>query len=549
MGGLLLVLCLTIAAVSAAPTETDSGPVVALKLGSVHGQYITVKGSDKVVEQYLAIPFAQPPLGPLRLAAPQPAEPWEGVRDATKHPNICLQDIDSMHSVSEIMAFNFTTTAVSEDCLYLNVYTPSQRSAAEKLPVMFWIHGGGLHMGGATEYDGSVLAAYENIVVVVIQYRLGFLGFFSTGDKHAQGNWGFLDQIEALKWVQQNIESFGGDPQSVTIAGESAGGISASMLTLSPLAKGLFQRALFQSGTATLGTYSTKHPMVTGRMVANVTECDSSSTELLVKCLRGKTKDDIIKAIKKKQIFLGATVDGEFLTGVPEEVLKSKDFQKVPVLLGVTNHEFGWILPLTFAPPGWEKGMDRQSVTAVMAKFFPQGVSGSNDLLMNEYLKDAKTPEDIRDGFTEMVGDLFMVLPIIKEAGYHRDAGAHVYMYEFQHRPSVFKDLRPSFVKADHADDVGFVFGACFWMGHIKVIGTTTEEENQLCKTVMKYWANFVRTGSPNGPGLVHWPAYDESNKYMKLGLEQTEGQGLKQDKVDFLNVELPRKIASLHTT
>ncbi|XP_053478953.1 carboxylesterase 3 [Ictalurus furcatus] len=547
MMGVLLILCLTIASVWTAPTQTDSGPVIVLKHGSVRGKYVTVKGSDKIVEQYLSIPFAQPPVGPLRLAAPQPVEPWEGVRDGTQYSNVCLQDPGVITSVSKVMALNYTLTAVSEDCLYLNVYTPSQRSASEKLPVMFWIHGGGLYIGGAIEYDGSVLAAYENIVVVIIQYRLGILGYFSTGDKHAQGNWGFLDQIAALQWVKQNIESFGGDPQSVTIAGESAGAISSSMLTLSPLAKGLFHQAIFQSGTATLGAYSTKDPMALARIVANVTECDSSSSELLVKCLREKTEEDLIKAAKKQKIYLGATVDGEFLTDVAEEVLKSKNFEKIPVLLGVTNHEFGWILPLTFAPAGWYKGMNTDAVTSVINQFFPNGVSGANEFIIDEYLKHAQSPEAIRDEFTQMMGDLFMVFPVLKVAGYHRDAGANVYMYEFQHRPNVFKDSRPSFVKADHADDVYFVFGACFWNGHVTVIGTITEEENQLCKTIMGYWANFVRTGSPNGPGLVHWPLYDTSNKYLELGLKQTEQQGLKQDKLNFFSVELPQKLASQH--
>ncbi|XP_066540849.1 carboxylesterase 3 [Hoplias malabaricus] len=550
--GVLLTLWLTIASVWTAPTQSDSGPVVFLKHGSLRGQYVTVKGSEKTVEKYLGIPFAQPPVGPLRMAAPKPSEPWEGERAATQHPPLCLQDLNLLKAVSKIMALNFTSPAVSEDCLYLNVYTPSQRSATEKLPVMFWIHGGGLYMGGAVQYDGSVLAAYENIVVVVIQYRLGILGYFSTGDEHARGNWGFLDQIAALQWVQQNIESFGGDPNSVTIAGESAGGISTSMMTLSELAKGLFHRTIFQSGAAILGSYSTKHPMVFAKVVANVTECDDSSTDLLVQCMRGKTEEQLMNSSKKLQqqnIFLGATVDGVFLKDAAEEILKSKDFLKVPVLLGVTNHEFGWILPLTFAPPGWVKGMDRQSMVAVMKQFFPEWDSGANNLITDEYLKNAKTPEDIRDSFTELMGDLFMVYPIIKVAGYHRDAGAPVYMYEFQHGPSLYKDIRPSFVKADHADDVCFMFGACFWSDQVKLSGTFTEEENQLCKTMMGYWGNFIRTGSPNGPGLVNWPPFDQSKKYLNLGLQQTAGEGLKQDKLRFLTTELPQNLSAPHTT
>ncbi|XP_077049495.1 carboxylesterase 3 [Siphateles boraxobius] len=544
----LLCLCLTLAPVWTTPVQTDSGPVVVLKHGSVRGQHMKVKGSEKVVEQYLGIPFAQPPVGPLRLAAPGPVQGWEGIRNATQHPPMCLQNPDIVPLVAKAMKSNFPTTGVSEDCLYLDVYTPSQRLKSEKLPVMVWIHGGALVFSGASMFDGSPLAAYENIVVVVIQYRLGMLGYFSTGDKLAQGNWGFLDQIAALEWVQENIEGFGGDPQSVTIAGESAGGISTSFLTLSPMTKGLFHRAIFQSGVATTIGYSIKNPLMFAKLVANVTECDFSSSEVLVKCIKELTEEQIINATKKKHIFPGAIVDGVFLKAPAEEILKSKDFQKVPILVGTTNHEFGWTLAQALVSEEWVKGMDIKSVKAILDAVNKAGTSGVNELIVEEYLKDAKTPEDIRDAFTEMMGDIFMVIPSITVASYHRDAGVPVYMYEFQHRPSIFKDIRPSFVKADHADDVGFVFGACFWDGHVKIEGTLSEEENQLCRTVMGYWANFIRTGSPNGPGRVIWPVYDQSNKYMNLGLQQTEGQGLKMSKLLFFTVELPKKLAALHT-
>uniref|UniRef100_A0A8C1EIV4 Carboxylic ester hydrolase n=1 Tax=Cyprinus carpio carpio TaxID=630221 RepID=A0A8C1EIV4_CYPCA len=533
------------AAAIVVPVQTDSGPVVVLKHGSVRGQYMKAKGSEKVVEQYLGIPFAQPPVGPLRLAAPGPVQGWEGIRNATQHPSICLQNPDILPIVIKSMAVNYTPTGVSEDCLYLNVYTPSQRSESDKLPVMVWIHGGALVMGGACTFDGSSLAAYENIVVVVIQYRLGILGYFSTGDKNSQGNWGFLDQIAALQWVQQNIEVFGGDPQSVTIAGQSAGGISASFLTLSPMTKGLFQRAVFQSGVATVMSYSVKDPLMLAKVVANVTECDFSSNEVLTKCIKELTEEQIVNASKKKHIFPGAIVDGEFLKAQPEELLKSKDFHKVPILVGTTNHEFGWMLSQALVSKDWVKGMDAKTVKQLVDIFIKDGASRVNEIIVEEYLKNAKTPEDIRDAFTEMMGDIFMVIPSITVASYHRDAGVPVYMYEFQQRPSIFKDLRPSFVKADHGDDLGFVFGACFWDGHIKV-EALTEEENQLCRTVMGYWANFIRTGSPNGPSLVHWPVYDKTNKYMNLGLQQTEGQDLKMDKLLFFAEELPKKLAAL---
>ncbi|KAJ0069268.1 hypothetical protein NL108_003194, partial [Boleophthalmus pectinirostris] len=407
----------------------------------------------------------------------------------------CIQDPQIMVNVSKTMAIHFDTPDISEDCLYLNVFTPEGAAQGDKLPVLLWIHGGGLTVGAASQYDGSSLAAYENVVVVIIQYRLGLLGYFSTGDKHAQGNWGFLDQLMALRWVQDNIEVFGGDPQSVTIAGESAGGISASILTLSPLAKGLFQKAIFQSGVATLGSYTTNNPLSHAKIIANLTGCSRSTTEEMVGCIKAMTKEQLVATAKMMQIYLGAVVDGEFLTNTAEELLKKKEVMKIPVILGITNHEFGWILPQAFGPPGWEQGMSREAVMSVINMFNPAGASFANSLIADEYLRDANTPELVRDRFTEVIGDLLMTVPVVGMAGYLSDAAVPVYLYEFAYRAELFKDSRPSFVKADHADDVGFVFGACFWNANIKVIGNFTEEEETLCRNIMSYWANFARTG------------------------------------------------------
>ncbi|KAL2093079.1 hypothetical protein ACEWY4_010391 [Coilia grayii] len=529
---------------------TDPAPLVSVRNGTLRGASMTVKGSDRLVQQYLGIPFARPPLGPLRLSAPQPAESWEGERDATQQPPMCPQPLTIVSHIAKVMANQFSLPGMSEDCLYLNVYTPATPSTTDKLPVMVWIHGGALYLGGATQFDGSVLAAYQNVVMVIIQYRLGILGYFSTGDKHAQGNWGLLDQLAALQWVQENIENFGGDPNSVTIAGQSAGGISASMLLLSPLAKGLFHRAIFQSGASTLESYSTRDPMVHAQMVANAMGCECNSTELLVQCMREKSVEDLVHVSQKLPIFRGATIDGEFLTALPEEVLQGKDFNKVPVIVGVTNHEFGWLLPFGVVADGWEKGMDRVAVMKELAIHLPPSMSTeAKELVVDEYFKDAHTPQDMRDQFTEIVGDYWMVVPAVKEARYYLDVGAPVYMYEFSHRPEAYEYTRPSFVKADHADELMFIFGACFWNGHIRVTGKITEEENQLCKTLMAYWANFMRTGAPNGAGLVHWPLYDTSNKYLKLDLQQSEGQDLKKDRLLFFTQELPRRLAAKQTS
>ncbi|XP_029687936.1 carboxylesterase 3 isoform X2 [Takifugu rubripes] len=367
------------------------------------------------------------------------------------------------------MSLQYTPTEVSEDCLYLNVYAPAEATRGDKLPVMVWIHGGGLAMGAASQFDGAPLAAYENIVTVIVQYRLGILGFLSTGDDHAKGNWGLLDQLAALRWVQENIEAFGGDPQAVTIAGESGGAISASILTLSPKAEGLFQRAIFQSGVATVGSYTIKDPLPQAKIVANLTGCDHSSTEEMVQCVKGKPTEELIHVTKKMKIFLGAVVDGDFLTDTAEELFKKNEVLKVPVMMGITNHEFGWILPQSFAPPGWDEGMTRESVLAVVNMFNPTGPSLANSLITDEYLRNARTPAEIRDRFTDVLGDILMTLPVLSVAGYLSDAGVPVYLYEFVYRADMHRHSRPGFVKADHGDDVAFVFGSCFWDGHTKL--------------------------------------------------------------------------------
>ncbi|NXI57444.1 SASB hydrolase, partial [Chloroceryle aenea] len=223
---------------------------VVTKYGRVQGYQFKVDAAQRNVNVFLGLPFAKPPVGPLRFSEPQPPEPWKGVRDATSYPPMCLQDKVQGQFFSDFITNRKEKVLlqVSEDCLYLNVYTPSSTDN-EKLPVFVWIHGGGLVFGAASSYDGSALAAFDNVVVVTIQYRLGIVGYFSTGDKHARGNWGYLDQVAALQWIQENIIHFGGDPLSITIAGESAGGVSVSALVLSPLAKGLFHKAISESGT------------------------------------------------------------------------------------------------------------------------------------------------------------------------------------------------------------------------------------------------------------------------------------------------------------
>ncbi|XP_076014416.1 cocaine esterase-like isoform X1 [Genypterus blacodes] len=536
MGDAVLGLCSVLVLFQCSQGTGSSGPVATLQTGAVRGHYRTVRGTEELVEEYLSIPFARPPLGPLRFAPPQTAEAWEGVRDATKMPKMCPQDTAFSEAAFQTFPVTFPSVEMSEDCLYLNVYRPSDTQPEEKLPVMVWIHGGRLTAGGAFQYDGSPLAAYQHVVVVVIQYRLSILGFLSTGDEHCPGNWGLLDQVASLQWVRDNIQAFNGDPKSVTVFGQSAGALSISVLVLSPLAEGLFHRGIAMSGVVPLEAHYTSDPMAKALMIANLTQCYHSNNEKLVQCVKDKSEEEILNAIKKFNVFLVPAIDGVFLKARPEELLKKHQVHKVPMIFGMTNHEFGWLLPRLFCPPGWQDGLEEQAVISVLDQFFPYHGTGVNEQILNEYLGQNASPEDVRDAFTEILGDLALVLPILKAAAYHRDAGATVYVYEFQHSPAMHHGLRPSFVKADHLDDMLSVLGTAFATGHTTITGPVTPEEEELSKAAMAYIGNFARTGSPNGSGLVRWPPYDQSENYLELNPQPAAGQRLKRNRARFLD-------------
>ncbi|NXA34994.1 SASB hydrolase, partial [Eudromia elegans] len=223
-------------------------PEVTTALGQLKGKQANVKEIDTLVNVCLEISFAKAPLGSLRFSPPQPPKPWDDVRDATSYPPLCPQDLTILKKVDKNFKEKHSPFQTSEDCLYLNIYSPAGSDKKDKLPVMVWIHGGNFIFGGASRYDGSALAAYENVVVVVIQYRFGLLGFFSTGDEHARGKWVFLDQVAALRYIQENIHHFGEDPGSVTLFGVSAESFCVSAHVLSPLSKGLFHKAISESG-------------------------------------------------------------------------------------------------------------------------------------------------------------------------------------------------------------------------------------------------------------------------------------------------------------
>ncbi|KAL6084904.1 hypothetical protein STEG23_036274 [Scotinomys teguina] len=397
-----------------------SPPVVDTVHGKVLGKYVNLERFAQPVAVFLGVPFAKPPLGSLRFAPPQPAEPWIFVKNATSYPPMCSQDAVLGKMLSDLLTNRKESIPLqfSEDCLYLNIYTPADLTKSERLPVMVWIHGGSLVVGGASTYDGLALSAHGNVIVVAIQYRLGIWGFFSTGDEHSRGNWGHLDQVAALRWVQDNIVNFGGDPGSVTIFGESAGGESVSVLVLSPLAKNLFHRAISESGVALTPGLVREDVKPVAEQVAIAAGCKTTTSAVMVNCLRQKTEDELLETTRK--------------LNVPEDV-----------------------------------------ITAAI----------------KEYLGGAEDPVKNKDLFVDLIGDVLFAVPSVIVARHHRDAGAPVYMYEFQYHPSFSSDLKPEMVIGDHGDELFSVFGAPFTKGD------ASGEETNISKMVMTFWGNFAWNG------------------------------------------------------
>uniref|UniRef100_A0A2I3N9R9 Carboxylic ester hydrolase n=1 Tax=Papio anubis TaxID=9555 RepID=A0A2I3N9R9_PAPAN len=517
----------------------SSPPVVDTVHGKVLGKFVSLEG--------FAQPVALKPPSPRPCQRRHLAYSWLNFKGSFLPLLRCSQDAKAGQFLSDLLTNRKENILlkVSGDCLYLNIYTPADLTKKSRLPVMVWIHGGGLRMGAASTYDGLALAAHENVVVVTIQYRLGIWGFFSTGDEHSRGNWGHLDQLAALHWVQDNIASFGGNPGSVTIFGESAGGESVSVLVLSPLAKNLFHRAISESGvalTAVLVKKGDVKPLA--EKIANTAGCQTTTSAVMVQCLRQKTEEELLETTSKMNFLTldlhgdprksyphtPTVIDGVVLPKTPEELQAERKFLTVPYIVGINKKEFGWFLPTLMGYPLSEGKLDQKTAMSLLWKSYPL-VHIPKELIpeaTEKYLGGTEDPVKKKDLFLDLMGDVMFGVPSVIVARHHRDAGAPTYMYEFQYRPSFSSDMKPKTVIGDHGDELFSVFGAPF------LKEGASEEEIRLSKMMMKFWANFARSGNPNGEGLPHWPEYNQKEGYLQIGANTQVAQKLKDKEVVF---------------
>ena len=470
---------------------------VRLDTGLISG----VPGSDPAVHVYKGIPFAAPPVGNLRWHSPEPPAHWEGVRAGDQFGPMCMQGGGGGRGGRGGGA---TPGRVSEDCLYLNVWTAA-KSPGERRPVMVWLHPGGFNSGSGSQpaYDGEAFAK-KGVVLVTVNYRLGVFGFFSypeltkESDRHASGNYGLMDQVAVLQWVRKNIAAFGGDPRRVTIDGDSAGAMSVGDLMASPQAKGLFQRAIAESGGA-IGL--SVNPM---RKLADAEQAGVKSAEAMgamsLADLRAKPAAEILKSLRGTSVI----VDGWFLPEDPGLIFAAGKQNDVPLLVGSNQDEGTFFIQKGPAERFLENARRRFGDLAdTYFKLYP---AGSDD---EAYASQSTA---FRDELAFVMRNL---------AGLQAKTGkSKPYLYYFTHLPPVAPGGRD--LRATHGAEAAYVFQ------NLTPGRPWTELDRQVADAISTYWVNFATSGDPNGKGLPRWPAFEEkkSDRPMVLGDKAEAGSG-----------------------
>jgi para-nitrobenzyl esterase len=475
-------------------------PAVKVEQGTLRG----ASGRHPEVRVFKGVPYAAPPVGDARWKAPKPPQAWTGVRDATRFSAACVQAAYPKSSL-----YYRDPEPQSEDCLYLNIWTAA-KSARERRPVMVWIHGGGLTRGSGSvaTYDGENLAR-QGVVLVTINYRLNVFGFFghpeltSESDRNSTGNYGLLDQAAALEWVQRNIDRFGGDPKRVTIFGESAGSTSVSTLMASPLARGLFHRAIGESGGAVRPMPKREELEKEGARFANGRR------------LADLRKLDARELLQAAEGFsFRPVVDGWFLPVDVATALRTGRHNDVPLLVGFNADEATALSP-------WPANAN--------AAWFEKQSRTRYGQFADEFLKmyPAENDEQAKRSYYASTTASGMGWSMRTWARLASGSGRQpVFHYYFTRVPGT-----PAGEKygAYHAAEIAYVFA--------NLPEGAGEADRALSQVMSAYWVNFAATGNPNGKGLPHWPPYDAASDRTQILDTKVETQtGVLKDALDFFD-------------
>uniref|UniRef100_A0A668RR96 Carboxylesterase type B domain-containing protein n=1 Tax=Oreochromis aureus TaxID=47969 RepID=A0A668RR96_OREAU len=596
--GLILLFSLA----SSQKMDPSKHPIVTTNYGKLRG--IKKDLNNEIlgpVEQYLGVPYATAPIGDRRFQPPEAPGSWQEIRNATLFAPVCPQNVHGV--LPEIMLPVWFTDNLdvaagyiqnqSEDCLYLNVYVPTEDDIRDrrKKPVMLFIHGGSYMEGTGNMFDASVLAAYGNVIVVTMNYRLGVLGFLSTGDQSAKGNYGLLDQIQALRWLNENIGHFGGDPERITIFGSGAGASCVNLLILSHHSEGLFHRAIAQSGTAISSWSVNYQPLKYTKILARKVGCTYAETADLVDCLRRKNFRELVDQDiqpARYHIAFGPVVDGDVVPDDPEILMQQSfllllfllkvvfilhvlpyflhqgEFLNYDILIGVNQGE-----GLKFVDDSEDNdGISAAAFDYTISNFvdnlygYPEGKDILRETIKFMYTDwaDRDNGDMRRKTLLALFTDHQWVAPAVATAKLHAEFQSPVYFYTFYHHCQT--ETRPEWADAAHGDEIPYVFG-------VPMIGATdlfpcnfSKNDVMLSAVVMTYWTNFAKTGDPNLPvpqdtKFIHtkpnrfeeviWTKFNSKDKqYLHIGLKPRVRDNYRANKVAFW-LELVPHLHSLH--
>jgi para-nitrobenzyl esterase len=488
------------AAPSQTPEPSQAPPVVRVESGELQGVV------DDGVASFKGIPFAAPPVGDLRWRPPQPAAPWTGVRQAAEFGADCMQGRFGPPPAPGAPPARVS----SEDCLFLNVWRPASATTGAKLPVMVWIHGGGF-MGGSGSFPttSGVQFAKQGVVLVSLNYRLGRFGFFAFPSlrrerpDETKGNYAYMDQIAALQWVKRNIAAFGGDQNNVTIFGFSAGGVSVHSLLASPMARGLFHKAIAESG-GSRDSVLTARPMRDDGVDPDYPVSAETIGIRFARSMGIEGTDEAalasLRALGAEQVLRGApapaganapppvettpVLDGKLVTETAETSYKARRQPRVPLLLGSNSAD---------TAGNRIKATTKEQLFARFGQWSAQAKAA--------YDPDGST--DLAVLVARANDDFGQAEPARFAASAFAANGSPVYLYRFSYVQTAMREqLRAG---APHGGEIGYVFDTL----SAGRGGAPTPEDQAVARMAQSYWVNFARTGDPNGPGLPAWPRYD----------------------------------------